>query len=130
MLQLFRDKFVDEACASHISLVEGDMENFALGERFDWVIFPFRAFQSLSSDASRKACLESVKTHMKAGSRLVLTLFNPNDEILDAWGKQNVLDFEGVDKKYDWQVKRYQDLLAHAQTGANHFCAFTLPCVQ
>jgi len=90
-----------------------DMRSFDLGETFDWILFPFRVFQALTSDDDRRACLSAVKQHMTRTSRVVLTLFNPRKNVLDTWGRKNILDFESVDEATGQVIKRFQDQMGH-----------------
>jgi len=60
-----------------ITLVEGNMVNFALGEKFSLVTAPFRPFQHLISVEEQKSCLHCVHSHLKPGGLLILDLFHP-----------------------------------------------------
>jgi SAM-dependent methyltransferase len=114
MLGEFRSKIADRpSVAGRLSLCEMDMRDFDLGRTFDWVIFPFRVFQALTSDGDRRRCLACVRRHLDEGSRAVVTLFDPMRSILDGWGRQNVLDFEGTDEATGRTVRRFQDQLWH-----------------
>ena len=110
MLREFRSKLAGLPSASgRLSLGEMDMRAFDLGRTFDWVIFPFRVFQALTNDADRRLCLGAVRRHLHEGSRAVLTLFDPMKSILDDWGRQDILDFEGTDEATGRTVRRYLD---------------------
>jgi SAM-dependent methyltransferase len=114
MLRVFRQKLSRaESEDLRIRIECMDMRSFDLRESFDWILFPFRVFQALTSDDDRRACLAAVKTHLAAEGRAVLSLFNPRKDVLDAWGRKGILDFEGVDEATGRAVKRYQDQLWH-----------------
>jgi SAM-dependent methyltransferase len=104
MLLEFKKKITAEL-EPQITLLNSDMTDFELDVKFDWVIFPSRSFQALTSSADREKCLALVKEHMHADSRLILNFFNPNDDILEHWGKQDMLDFEHTE--HGKTIKRY-----------------------
>ena len=110
MLKVLRSKIAGHPPSSvRLSLGEMDMRAFDLGRTFDWVIFPFRVFQALTTDADRRLCLGAVRRHLHEGSRAVLTLFDPLQSILDDWGRQDILDLEGTDAATGRTVRRYLD---------------------
>ena len=117
MLKELCYKIADRPSVSHhLTLSQADMRAFDLGRTFDWVIFPFRVFQALTTDEDRRLCLASVRRHMHEGSRAVVTLFNPDATILDGWGRKDVLDLELTDDT-GRTVRRYQDQLWHDAEG-------------
>jgi ubiquinone/menaquinone biosynthesis C-methylase UbiE len=113
MLKELCYKIAGRPSVSHrLTLSQADMRAFDLGRTFDWIIFPFRVFQALTTDEDRRLCLDSVRRHMHEGSSAVVTMFNPDATILDGWGRKDVLDFEGADTT-GRTVRRYQDQLWH-----------------
>jgi SAM-dependent methyltransferase len=58
-----------------VRLVEGDMVEFELEERFHLVTFPFRSFQHLENVSDQLACLECAHRHLAPGGQLILDLF-------------------------------------------------------
>ncbi len=71
-----------EDVRERVTLVQGDMRNFGLDDRFALVTLPFRPFQHLLEVEDQIACLRCVHTHLRKGGRLVLDLFNPMIERL------------------------------------------------
>ncbi len=65
-----------------VTLVQGDMRNFGLDDRFALVTLPFRPFQHLLEVADQTTCLRCIHAHLEEGGRLVLDLFNPMIERL------------------------------------------------
>lgn len=61
-------------------LVEADMSRLDLGERFDLVIAPFRAFQQLETNEQIEAFFDVVRRHLIPGGRCILNVFNPKAE--------------------------------------------------
>ena len=114
MLKEFCYKIAGRPSVSRrLTLGQMDMRDFDLGRAFDWIIFPFRVFQALTSDEDRRLCLASARRHMHEGSRAVVTLFNPDRSILEGWGRKDVLDFESTDEATGRTVRRFQDQLWH-----------------
>lgn len=68
--------------AAHARLVEGDMTDFDLGQRFAQVIIPARAFQHLILPAEQRAALRCIRRHLAPGGHLILDLFDPKFELL------------------------------------------------
>lgn len=60
-----------------IRIVEGNMVDFDIGERFSLVTTPFRPFQHLISTEEQKSCLQCVHRHLDKGGFLILDLFHP-----------------------------------------------------
>jgi SAM-dependent methyltransferase len=63
-----------------VHLVQGDMTQFDLGERFRLIIIPFRPFQHLLEVRQQIDCLECVRKHLAAGGRLILDVFQTDAE--------------------------------------------------
>ncbi len=82
MLDIARQR---AAGIENIRLVEGDMADFDLGERFGLVFIPFRSFLMLMTVAEQKSCLRAVRRHLVDGGRLALNFFNPSPVIMARW---------------------------------------------
>ncbi|WP_413468547.1 hypothetical protein [Mesorhizobium muleiense] len=68
--------------ADRVRLVEGDMTNFDLGQRFALTIIPARSFQHVVTPAGQRETLRCVRRHLMSGGHLILDLFDPNFELL------------------------------------------------
>ncbi len=86
MLGRCRDKLKNESARvrSRVRLVESDMRDFELDQKFSLAFIAFRSFQHLTTPADQRACLETIRRHLQPGGRLILDLFNPNLEYLAA----------------------------------------------
>jgi SAM-dependent methyltransferase len=62
---------------SRVSLLEGNMKGFDLGEQFGLIIITFRSFQALLERADQHGCLASCARHLKPSGRLAIDVFNP-----------------------------------------------------
>lgn len=58
-----------------VHLLQADMTNFELGERFRLIIVPFRPFQHLLESAEQIRCLQCAKKHLTPGGRLIVDFF-------------------------------------------------------
>ncbi len=63
-----------------LHLVQGDMAQFQLGEKFRTVIIPFRPFQHLLELEQQIGCLECVRKHLAPAGRLIVDFFQTDAE--------------------------------------------------
>ena len=80
MLDVCRQALKDEPgeVQGRVTLVEGDMRDFDLGESFNLVTTPFRPFQHLITVEDQLNCLECVRRHLVPGGIFILDIFNPS----------------------------------------------------
>lgn len=65
-----------------IELVEGDMREFALPQRFRLIMIPYRAFLHLLTPADQRRALCCIREHLAEDGRLIFNVFDPDlDEI-------------------------------------------------
>ncbi len=69
---------------ARVRLVEGDMRDFDLDQKFALITLPFRPFQHLTTVEDQMACLTTLHRHLAPDGRLVLDLFNPSVPYLAA----------------------------------------------
>ena len=69
---------------ARISVHQGDMRSFALGDRFALVIIPFRAFLHNLTRDDQLAALRSAHAHLRTGGELALNVFHPSLEYMAA----------------------------------------------
>lgn len=67
---------------NHLQLIQGDMRSFDLGQSFDLITVPFNAFQHLYTIADVKACLQTIKKHLKPNGQLIFDVLMPDLEYL------------------------------------------------
>jgi SAM-dependent methyltransferase len=84
MLAVARRKIarLDAATQGRITLVEGDMRAFALGQRFNLVIIPYRAFLHLLTVKDQRCALGCIREHLVDGGRLILNIFDPRLDVI------------------------------------------------
>jgi SAM-dependent methyltransferase len=63
-----------------VHLVQGDMIQVELGEKFRTVVIPFRPFQHLLETEQQMGCLYSVRKHLAPHGRLILDFFQTDAE--------------------------------------------------
>jgi len=80
MLSKCREKLAAEPdeVERRVRLVQGDMTNFDLNERFALITIPFRPFQHLMTTADQIACLKRVRQHLAPGGKFILEVFQTN----------------------------------------------------
>ena len=65
-----------------LSIVQGDMRQFSLDQRFHLVIIPFRGFLSLLTVEDQMRTLDKVKHHLAPGGKLIFNIFVPDLNML------------------------------------------------
>lgn len=63
-----------------LHLVQADMTDFDLGEKFRLIVVPFRPFQHLLEIDQQIGCLDCAKKHLAANGRLILDFFQTDAE--------------------------------------------------
>jgi SAM-dependent methyltransferase len=71
-----------EGISKRVQLVEGDMTNFELGQKFSLVLVPARAFQHVIEPDAQRAALKCMHRHLNRGGHLVVDLFDPRLDLL------------------------------------------------
>ena len=80
-----------------LRLVQGDMRDFDLGEKFPLISLPFNALQHMYTNEDAKACLKTVHAHLKPGGLMILDVLMPDFEYLN---RPAFARFQGVDFKH------------------------------
>ena len=86
MLDVCRQKLSNEPrpVQEQVTLVEGDMRDFDLGESFHLITTPFRPFQHLLTVEDQLSCLDCIHRHLIPGGIFILDIFNPSLTYLTA----------------------------------------------
>jgi ubiquinone/menaquinone biosynthesis C-methylase UbiE len=63
-----------------VHLVQGDMTEFDLGEKFRTALIPFRPFQHLLETEQQIHCLNCVRKHLQPNGRLIMDFFQTDPE--------------------------------------------------
>jgi SAM-dependent methyltransferase len=80
MLAVCDRKLQDEPreVRSRVRLLQADMRQFELSQRFALVVIPFRPFQHLVEVDEQLACLECIRRHLQDDGKLIVDVFNPS----------------------------------------------------
>ncbi len=81
MLERAREKAY-ETDASNLKLVQADIRDFELEEKFSLVVIPFRSFLSLLSVEDELRTLSNIKRHLEPGGKVALDIFVPDLNML------------------------------------------------
>ena len=83
MLKQFHTKLVqNKSIIDRVKIVQGDMSDFNLDEKYHLIIAPGRAFQALNDDEKVEKALLCIKKHIEQDGMIILDFFNP-DSFLD-----------------------------------------------
>jgi ubiquinone/menaquinone biosynthesis C-methylase UbiE len=84
MLTMARRKFstFPTSVQVHVSLVNQDMTALNLGQRFSFVLVPFRSFQHILTIDLQRESLRAIRRHLAPTGRLALHLFDPRLDFL------------------------------------------------
>jgi SAM-dependent methyltransferase len=111
MLEVARHKVAAEGLADRITLVEGDMREFALDGRFNLAFVAVNSFMHLLNTDDQLAALACIRRHLNPGGLLLVDLFNPDlGSLLDARG-QVLMDKTITDPETGHRLVRF-----HART--------------
>jgi SAM-dependent methyltransferase len=80
MLEAARDRA--RAASAEVDLVEGDMRDFDLGERFGLVYVARNSLLHLHETDDLLACFRAVRRHLRPGGAFVFDVFNPSVRLL------------------------------------------------
>jgi SAM-dependent methyltransferase len=92
--------------AGRVQLVEGDMTDFDLDQRFSLVIVAARSFQHLLTPSEQRKALHCIHRHLAPGGHLVLDLFDPYFELLFGKDTSPASSREEVDPKSGMTIRR------------------------
>jgi len=80
MLEAARDRA--RAASAQVDLVQGDMRDFDLGERFGLVYVARNSLLHLHETDDLLACFAAVRRHLRPGGAFVFDVFNPSVRLL------------------------------------------------
>lgn len=80
MLDVCRHKLAEKAPDIHkkVRLVQGNMVNLHLDDRYSLVIIPANSFQILTSQNEQESCLRSIARHLVPSGKLIIVVFHPD----------------------------------------------------
>jgi len=86
MLEILRKKLsnLDSETQRRVELVEEDMRYFSLGQKFDLITIPYRAFLHLLTSKAQRQALSCIREHLTDNGRLIFNIFDPSHELIAA----------------------------------------------
>ena len=95
-----------------LDLRRGDLRRPPVDERVDLVTCPFRAFLHLSTDEDRLEALQSARTLLRPGGRLIFDVFKPSQDDIDETDGRWIEREPGIDERADWDMNEQTLTLA------------------
>jgi SAM-dependent methyltransferase len=100
MLEIFREKLTAKPeLADKITLVHGNMADFAFDRKFSMIIAPFRAFQALTDDSEINNSLVCIYEHLTDTGIFIVNVFSPNRPMDESWRYPETVEWERLDEK-------------------------------
>jgi SAM-dependent methyltransferase len=88
MLAVAQAKVEAAGVADRVTLIQGDMRDFALASRFAMAIIPINTFMHCYDTQQQLACLRAIRRHLQSGGQLVLDVYHPDPQaLLEADGR-------------------------------------------
>jgi ubiquinone/menaquinone biosynthesis C-methylase UbiE len=107
MLEVAQHKVENEGLSDRVTLVEQDMRELDLPDRFQLAFIAVNSFMHLLSTEDQLATLARIRDHLNPGGILLLDLFNPDlSRLLDFRG-QVALDKVSVEPETGHRVMRF-----------------------
>jgi len=110
MLALLRQKLskLGPDLQNRVELIEGDMRDFTVAQRFPLVIIPYRAFLHLLTPKAQRQALTCIREHLTDDGRLIFNIFDPHLEMIAAHlgplGSAQKKDSEFIDPATGHQI--------------------------
>lgn len=119
MLAVCREQAELAGVADLVDLRVGDLRDPPVTERVRLVTSPFRSFLHLQDDRSRLAALAAARRLLVPGGRLVLDVFEPSREDIDATHGRWLEREPGIFERADWdEAARTLTLSVRGDSGA------------
>ena len=102
MLDVFTEKLktFPPDLQKKIHIHKGDMSNFSLGQKFEYIIIPWRALQFLPVQEKTENCLNCVYNHLSDNGIFVFAIFKPRTYDEEWIGKEDIsYDIVNGDKR-------------------------------
>ena len=88
MLDECARKWGNESHTNHknLTLIQGDMSDFDLGEQFPLIIMPYRSFMHLLTQKQQINCLNRIADHLEPGGLFIMNTWVPSAAYIYAFG--------------------------------------------
>ena len=102
MLEVCADHAREAGVAERLDLRLGDLRRPPVDERVKLVTCPFRAYLHLASDEERLEALDSARTLLRRGGRLVFDVFAPSSDDIEETHGRWIEREPGIFERADW----------------------------
>lgn len=96
----------DASSPGSLELVEGDITQLSLDEKFELVILGFNSLLALPGRAGQAACLRAMARHLAPGGRAVIDVWLPSPDDLAIYDNRLTLDWVRRDPETGEQVAK------------------------
>jgi SAM-dependent methyltransferase len=111
MIRQFKAKLKElpQETAGKVHLLQADMSNFSLGQKFPLIILPCRSFQLLLEGPLEKACLKNIHRHLAEKGTFIIDVGNfiGNKDKEKEWqSEKEIFDWENTDPRTGFKIRR------------------------
>ena len=109
MIRQFKHKIKDlpKETSARIHLIQGDMTNFSIPQKFPLIILPARSFQLLLDEEAESRCLKNIHAHLADNGYLIIDVANYAKDVDKGWvSDEEIFDWENIDPATGYKVHR------------------------
>jgi SAM-dependent methyltransferase len=99
MLSLARARLQEAGLSENVVLVEGNLVDFNLSQRFELIYIPINTFMHCYTQAQQISCLNAIRRHLNPGGRLVIDVYHPDPQSLAECDGRLICENVFVDEK-------------------------------
>jgi len=109
-----RSKLLDKTHQANI--IHGDMTDFSLNQRFDYIFVAFNTLLHLLTNDQAKRCFQCVKSHLSSDGEFILDIVHPHPSFLFKSSEQSELVMDFKDSENNDIVEIYETCEYNPQT--------------
>jgi SAM-dependent methyltransferase len=110
--------------AGSLELIEADITQLSLGEKFELVILGFNSLLALDGRAGQAACLRVIAQHLAPGGRAVIDVWLPSPDDLAIYDSRITLDWMRHDPQTGQRVAKLTSARYDAATATAELTTF------
>lgn len=111
MLKVLQRKLQDKKISA--TVIEMDVRELALGEKFELIFIPFHSFAEITSVSDQRRTLAKIYEHLQDNGRFICTLHNPSSRLKTVDGSKRLLGQFPVDKDngvlFLWGLEKFAE---------------------
>jgi len=87
MLEIYKNKLnnLPKNTIEKINLINGNMVEFNINQKYSLIIAPFRVFQSLTKEDDINNSLKCIKNHLEKDGLFIINVFRPSKILDESW---------------------------------------------